>query len=403
MLTCKKFNELVVPLLYKSVWLSRPSALACFQSALSARPQLARLVKSLHVGPDSTMPHWYYPLQIEDAWGGSSPARTSIKTSLRDLDDAKLLPQCCSRYHAWNVKSSGYDAASRAVSQALLAAQRDIDVDLDAYEQSSLGLRLSPHEAKVRIWEAQASFDLYLMAMRRWEDEQGISGSEESENQGVSDYPPLSVLGYSTSAPPASESGSSAAAITVSRTELLRHLARPHAITDRFDHPLIFARSGVQHFVFGDPTTEMGRRHRNEGSAAEEWSALFAPSATGLDLSLPNTATIGSLLDLLRAVLVVTENLVNLSLTGFLDLAIFGNHSTSLTLKHLKSLSAGPPPLHWFEPLPLILNHVALEELRICGLRLHEDELSDILARLPSLRKLQWSIMGRYPRHEAES
>lgn len=260
MLASKKFNELVVPVMYKSVWLSRPSALASFQSALSARPQLACLVQSLHVGPDSTMPHWYHPLSIEDSWGSSWPARTSITTSLREPEDGKLLPRWCNRHLnlEWDVKSAGHDTPSRAIHQALLVAQRDIDVDLNRYQRSMRGMILSSHEAQVRTCEVQASLDLYLMAMRRWEDEQGIvSSSGNPKNKSVSDYPPLNVTGYSTSTRPATESSGSVAPFTVCRSELLRHLAGPHAITDRFDHPLIFARSGVENLVFSDGITEI--------------------------------------------------------------------------------------------------------------------------------------------------
>lgn len=115
--------SLVVPILYSSIWITRPSSLASFHLALTSKPALGRLVKSLHVGPSDVSPEWD-PLLCDEGYILSDcsnesemykPDRYFLITSLQSDEEAKLLPAWCARDRQWALDEPGRSAAARAV------------------------------------------------------------------------------------------------------------------------------------------------------------------------------------------------------------------------------------------------------------------------------------------------
>lgn len=447
-LASRKLYALVVPLLYSSVWITRPSSLAAFHLALTAKPALGRSVRSLHVGPCEEGPEWeptHYQQEelISHSFDSESAsldsiasARASIYTSLRDDKEAarRLLPKWCKSDRRWPLDwpdSNG--GPSAAVYNALEEAQRVIDINLPRFSYNGKGQRISFPQREVRLGEVQAALDLYLIKMRRWEDERGIehlqvadSDEDEDEDESSSEgeeqdsgeeqdekgkrklrdddlkYPTLYLTGYPIR--PRSTINdkplNSTELFTLDRADILQHLARRHAPSDRFDHPLLFSRAGLSIVKYDGWKYEPGsRKPYVDSERADTWDEeLFSPPCTTPDYALPNTATLGSLLSLLSSVLSHTPNIQNLSLSGFLERAVCGNRPTLAMLKKLRYLSLGPPPNVWWAPLRLAALPDGLQDLRLCGIRLHEEQLEDVIKMLPSLKTFQWSMIHRYSR-----
>lgn len=268
-----------------------------------------------------------------------------------------------------------------------------------------------------RLAEAQAVLDLYLMELRHWEDEKGISrgradsdqdsssSSEDEEEdsdepEGV-EYPSLVLTGYP--APPSRPShprfSEPQERFVIDRAQILRHLARPRCEHDWFDHHVLFARSGEQSILSAICEYDFGGRatHKFRREPDENWDEFFFdPDASSPDWSLPNTSTIGSLLSLLSSVLSHTTNLENLSLTGFLERAACGTRGAAALLKKRRTVTFAPPPFTWYAPLHLKLLPAGLEELQLSGIRLHEEELAAIIRMFPRLKRFQWSMMYQF-------
>lgn len=401
--TSQTFYCLVAPILFRSVFISTPSALGSFCLALHNRPQLAGLVKNLYVGPEDELPRDWNPLVEEEGFECSECSDVLdchhappilITSSLRSEEESRLLPQGCSPSRPWPLDRAGRGARSSAVFAALQAAQKSIDIDLLGFSISSSGVDFGRVEWLTRLWEAQAVLDIYLIALRRWEDVQGIVNEDSPPHPGK-DYPLLRLSGWASSLGSGLDDrpSTSPEQVAVSRTQVLQHLARRQAITDRFDHPLPFLRSGIS-IIRALHTGFQARRDREAtqsrapaaGACAVD---LFSSSQRSRDYLLPKTASVASLLSLLRSVLVQMLNLRNLTLAGFLELAICGSHPAPLRLASIKSLSIGPPA--HYDLGCVRLSHLAgVEELRICSLRQHNEiEITSVIDELPQLHQLQ--------------
>lgn len=419
-LASRSLYALVIPVLYTSVVITRPSSLASFHLAMTSKPALGRLVKNLHVGPCEVSPQWdpidfhagFYHSDCSLNSDAVEPSRVYIRSSMQSQAEVDLLPLWCQPDRKWpldwySVRSKGL---VEVVFEALYDAQKTIGVNLRRSHQDYKGKQLSSSEHTIRLAEVQAALDLYLMMMRRWDDRHGITREQlpdddeddggsmaEREEAAVvqgSAYPTLFLTGYAAGS--RSSKGKSTAPeerYVLSRFTILQHLARRHSILDNFDHPLIFARSGESTKQYGSFWSDHGGRQELVG---DDWDDYFAPDDCSPDHALPNTATLGSLLSLLSSVLSYASNVENISLTGFLERALCGSRGSAAVLKKLRFVTLGPPPKLWYAPLRL--EHLApgLEELRLCGIRLHKDELNAVLAMFPTLKRLQWSMMHKH-------
>lgn len=296
---------------------------------------------------------------------------------------------------------------------------------------------------EVKIFMIQAALDLYLLQMRRVEERDGLlvrpwseaTAAAEETNQRLHtgkcrSYPPLLVKTPwpSKAAVDAISKGPKPFVITLA--QINEHLARRGSTTDRFDHPLIFSRSGVKNFLdegpgrgeyvgqdpyqlaHEDDFRPLYKDKKYDGDYADLWGVrgldrgyrregvVLPPDlSSDIDPTSPTAATLGSLLTMTRAILCTTPSLVNLSLSGFLERAVCGSRSPP-GLKALKELSLGPAPPFWYAPMRL--HHTALEsveKLRIVGVQLFKSEIADIAGRrgaLPNLREVEWTLASKY-------
>lgn len=402
---CKAFYSVTAPLLYRNATLSRPSALDSFARTLNAQPQLYKHIRSLFVGDLSKSPEWETPLvarrrtlhfTVQEPFGSVSkelpgstlPSAWYLSSSLRSPKEAALLPRWCSRGQQVLLEAPETpEPRCQAVFEALQAVQRDLNVDLKRNRASLYGREFSYSvtEWVILLHEAQAALDLYLMAMRRW------------ETVDCSSYPPLMILGYPAPLRPQDLhlQSDDAQPYILTRTDILRHLARPHSPTDRFDHPIHFARAGIDVIHCSSPT---GHHPRN----AAFWDRVL--STGNIDPTLPSTSTMASMLNLLRSLLRRTRNLKALRVTSFLERAVCCSPTSSslAPLPGLHSLLIGPLPAgQWsaplrFAPMP------NLKRLHLCCGLLEPGEIESIVENLTGLECLSWDVQVRFRKGDAE-
>lgn len=281
---------------------------------------------------------------------------------------------------------------------------------------------------------AQAALDLYLTHLRKLEDQAASSEPHQPTQPVGRSYPRLalklsSTAMASTPTGAATSLGDSQATLTLTESQLLAQLERRGSPTDRLDHPLILARSGVLGFnieaknepdyvyLRGDGPYSLDQRleqrHPDRKARSGDCTDLFsmregqelmkgvvgwfAPKSSGsaLDLAISRGATIGSLLALARSILSLTPSLANLSLTGIFERVIGGSRPPP-GLKALRFLSIGPSPPCWHLELDLnadVLNK--LKGLRLCGVELFEAQTKSIAGHegaLPCLRELRYTM-----------
>lgn len=269
----------------------------------------------------------------------------------------------------------------------------------------------------------QACLDLYLAAMRRCEEE-----STDYEGSWRSKPPARRQMFPSQQTPPACRDGSCghyphlklrgclapqrraakktsdnpAPPLVISRSQILNQLARPGASTDRFDSPLLFLQSGAEvgHLDFSPRTGAEDDDDDVPPTASKDdiSSGEIAGLTEEIDIALPPTATINSLLALARSVLGFAPNISNLALTGIFQRVAGSSNRLPPELSALRSLSIGPPPPHWRTPLFLDGSTLAqVKRLRIVGVMLVAEEVQDIAKLLGGqLEMFEWSLADRF-------
>lgn len=300
--------------------------------------------------------------------------------------------------------------------------------------------------------------DLYIIQMRREEDEHGYTiepwsqGWRQPSSYGMptsqpvpsrcksgacGHYPPLVLEPLSSAALPAPQAAERVFWLT--RNQVARHLRRPHdnAKTDRFDHPLIFAREGyplqdadvdkagrrkIRDRLAGprsdldeDPFFAGQEDESDEEEVQEDTEEVARPSGSApygagnasdylrytaqpltSSESSPGVESLSGLLALGRAVLALAPQVTNLSLGGIFHRLLV--NSTPLPNKLLRCLCVGPVLPYWrttftSEGLKRLAN---IEKLRICVEKLSSRELDVICGHgdaLPQLQVVQWEIV----------
>lgn len=392
-LVCRQLRNHVSPHLWRTITITRPSSLFRLYQALVASPERAGLVDSLHIGPQDILPADWWPLRL---------GRRGIVSSLPQT----RLPSGCSPGQVWPLDGSARGCQQVAVLDALQVAQECFDVDL-------LEDKLVPTEKVEAILMVQATLDLYLEKVKSIEEKKGTPIQHQS-CQGQCRHYPTVVIGASTAS--AHSAPVPDGALRLERSQLLRHLARPGATTDRFDNPLLLARAGVRISV---TTPSDNLRHRDGFCGAQyrlrqghldiaarekqlwpdaelltEEDNSPAPSggSGGLNAALLSTGTLGAILRLTRDVLRITKRVKSLSLTGFLPHALDGHQLGP----GVRRLSLGPPPSRWAATPPLTeLKHI--EELSLGGIPLDQVDIHNMLQNTPKLKRLQWSYVDKLP------
>lgn len=236
--------------------------------------------------------------------------------------------------------------------------------------------------------EVQAALELYYLRC--------------CADKAADSFPRLSV-GSALKSPPQ-------ASLHVTRAQLYSRLARVGGPADCFDHPLLYARSGMAWRADGPNAIEQNsleganeeRQALNafawpEESLSEEEPYLYPVDLSDpFDQALPATITVAGNLALARCLLALTPITEALSLTGFFECAVVGNDFSS-ALPLLRILNLGPPPTVWTTwPCYQHPTFSNVEKLRICGGTLIPSEAAafrNSSGAWPALRELQWSIV----------
>lgn len=150
-------------------------------------------------------------------------------------------------------------------------------------------------------------------------------------------------------------------ALVLSREQLARHLARPGCLTDRLDHPLHCARSGI------DTTKDFDR-----AALLDELRGQYGQPST--------LFTAVSVLNGLTFVLASVSKITSLALTGILERAV---DWSAASLPRNQPYSVGP----FLVPTPVRLPALSsLEELHLCDVDWTVQEADDTENGFPALR-----------------
>lgn len=423
-LASKGLNSLATPSLYRDVVITRPSALYFLQRTLKSHPERAKLTRRLHLGPLDALPEGWWPLTNAfldgDGWQPMKSvlgtAYTWIKTSLSKAQ----LPSHYDENHSWALSRPLAGCREAAIREALQSAQAALDVNVRVEGQRIATSRVAA------IMEVQAALDVYLESCKRVEDgieevrkvaRPGARVPLQCRNGQCSHYCALDIWGTSHRC---SRPWPPAGVYSCSRNDLLRHLARPGSPTDRFDHPLVFARSGFD--VSVNPALGKGHQYHSTPGTGTHWRLVgdtffYDEDCDWPDLAslqkdaerswlwesdedwaprneiLINTGTIGQTLRLARSVLASLVNVEDLSLSGYLERVLDGKQHVS----NVRRLSLGPPPPYWDVSISLA-GLDRLEQLHLCEVPAAEGELRPIIDELFHLRKVYWSLTETFPR-----
>ena len=156
-LVCKEINAQVTPVLWATVAITRPSALCALQQALTAKPEWAKMTRSLHIGPQDTLPSYWWPLSRTVVGAGQYTAALGpesgftshwIATSL----DKALLPSGCVSRQAWRWDRSTPGCRGAAVSQALGVIKAALGLNLRAHSWNIGGFRRNKQDTYNCVW-----------------------------------------------------------------------------------------------------------------------------------------------------------------------------------------------------------------------------------------------------------
>lgn len=436
-LVCKELKEQVTPLLWRTVTITRPSALHAVQQALLTGPQRGNPITSLHIGPQDVLLSYWWPLSSVCLEGDSKYASTAGQSEFNSYWwiasslEQDALPFDCSTRQPWRCNSRAAGCRGAAVYEALQVIQKTLGLKLvqrGRREQRAIGL----------VFAAQAALDLYLEKIRLLEVQKPElielakkpRAPLQCRNGSCDHYPSLqlkdmpSSAGITSSGDRSQQPTSPHNAIVLRYAGILEHMARPGAPTDRFDHPLIFERSGVQVIVNnparkGPQTYYPSQASYQIGNAT--WSrrqhgtfrwpaSATSPDAAKQFLSTGTgtsrrgnassgaaaTSTIDCVVEVALDVLNHTTKLENLSLTGYLPAVI--SSWQERTVSSLRRCSVGPTMPGW-DPRLGFPRLKTIEELRLCGVELTEAEARTV-AQLSRLKKLDlvlgaWQKRGR--------
>lgn len=224
-------------------------------------------------------------------------------------------------------------------------------------------------------------------------------------------YPRLVLSGFSSTSNGAAATTSVQAnsdVFVLSRAQIWRHLTRRGGSLDVFDHPILFARTGFR----GNPINDYGRAilehylvgpypelFQSEINADARQHETFAEQEEELIESqgLAPKYTICGINIAVTTLIIRSTNLINLSLTGTLDLCLSFEIET---FKTVRSLSLGPLFPLWmdtslFKLLPGQWRD--LENLRVCGAYINAIEAEQIAGKytcFPALKRFQWEMVS---------
>lgn len=437
-LTCRETNAQVTPLLWREISITRPSSLYALHQSLLAHAHRAKLIQSIHIGPQDILPRHWWPLsstfvEPERRPEGLLPVKMYdrphrwIASSL----DRNDLPAGCGATAAWRWDQRSPSCRGAAVYAALEVIKDQLGLTRVFDHLSTSAQVVEP------VFEAQACLDLYLQRIRSLEEQNpnlshaaapGASVPLQCHNGQCTYYPALilkdvprrSLEALELTPRCSSSATSSTNTFVISYSRVLCHLARKGGATDRFDHPLLLARSRFRiitqapaasgplayypsqatYEAHGDPRGNLyheisdwpglkvlqneARRLTSEGNDAGQYAAALS------------TAVVGKVVALARSVLfLAATSLQNLSLTGYLSKAITAGLSDALPLPSLRRVSLGPYLPRW-QGSVCLQGLGQIKELRICGAILGQWAVRVIARDMPRLRRFEWSLENEF-------
>lgn len=406
----KGFSSFIIPLLYRHVRLTRPSALRSFLQALLSRPSIGEGVHSLHLGPEKELPLDWWPLRLAK-YGDTEPQSITL------LLGGEGVPwRNCPRHELHLDPSGPEDVRAKALKDALAVATQHLGVTLSEPPRQRYGTsQLRPDERCVSILELQAIMELYYFRLLRCDEsakaaakgEAGSSkrkrGSGSSDGETQPTYPRLSLEPSTLfTCLPSEESGDKV--FLVSESQIEQRLASSGSPIDDFDHPYLFARSGAPWIAEG-PRQHLRLYHGTQGWVGRTKLSLSTYEAAGSttppptpswdSLSLATPPTVSNVVANARCLIALAPRVHSLSLTGLFHGLAAGEHLAALD--QLRSLTIGPFSEAWIMDLKLERPEFdQIVRLRLCQLLSDEEaeKVSGDGAALPQLRELQWSIQG---------
>lgn len=342
-LVSREVYSFVAGILYDHVVITRPSILRSFVAAIHLRPALGRLVRSLWIGNIDAIHNEWWPL------------RAAGNAMVSSITDSSLLPRGTTLGQQWTISTLYPSMLAEQQGLYLHSKQLpDDDEGLTDYTRSRISYLLTASswsiantgvhpssigfsrsgwigddEWTVRVYQLQGRLDAILLQLTK-------------------DNGQWRPLDFYLSLPSAT----------------------PFRGVDRFDHPLVYARSGATALRVPSNAWHAEDVGRDRGDSAEDYADLFhtgAPEGRVLHYNTHNDSTIGGILNACRSLLAMLPLLQHFGCTGYLERAIAGWRGGS-DMKRLLTVSLGPPPPFWSCALSLNQRSLdSVETLHIAG------------------------------------
>ncbi|PWN18162.1 hypothetical protein BCV69DRAFT_86690 [Microstroma glucosiphilum] len=345
-LVSKRLYSLMIPLIYTHVRLTKPSDLLLYAQTVSSRPCLSQHTRSLWIGPDEDH------VESRNCWP-LNEYRTAMISSITDPLELpiRLDAGTCYSFEAGQPLSSEgwlFEAARvviREASRTVGDPQYGRGVSLRCGGTVSFdGKKLGLNEGQIRVYQVQQVLDCFLQSLRKRQQLRSAPGPALRESSTICSL-------------------------------------RTHPASDRFDHPLVYARTGTDSKW---PTCDWALLKKamvdeEEDIKAEVQRSILHTSTeysgeccVDLEEAICGEVraavpSVVALVLLSRVVLAQSPNLVGLALKGYLQQAVTGTKNDQ-RFERLHLLALGPPGRH--PEAHLRLSHAGLasvKKLRLWG------------------------------------
>lgn len=444
-------RDIVSGILLRRVRITRPSSLRSLFTLLARRPDLAAHVKSIHLGPDKEPDSIWYRWPIAGA--GYGWPNLGLRSTLDEITDAARVPPWYSRDTIWHDLDRNGKCTTHAVSNAIEAATKGLDVEPWRKAYSKSGLHIGIRAWTSRLFLLVAALDVYILRMREVEDACNYDHPSVSQwlrlwpqecikNTCSHEYPRYQVLFEPSRLPTEIASNDGHQVFTVTEAQLWEHLERRRGPADNFDHATIFTSSTRLGLDIGeeqwkrvrdelqgpgapqvytdthwrqlmgyDPYQELdcvydpleklpsGRSRYEEASQEEKEAGRQRAASPSPDKSegrpkgrpVQNRANRAEdLLAMAHYIFSLLSQVTNVSVTG-----LFFRALPALQAQSVRSLIIGPRARYWDDVLPPdVTSCKNLVRLRIVGM-MSSSDATKIVQQLRHLKHLEWEVIDQ--------
>lgn len=263
-LVSKRFNRISNRLLYAHVRLTKPSDLLLYARTVSMRPSLAKHTKTLWMGPDENH------MEARSQW----PLNKDLTAMRSSISEPSQLPAGVHPGTFWSFAAGEPVAEDWLAETARLVIReasrrvghtkhgRGVSLRRGGF-LSYDGKQLDTHEGTLRVYWVQQILDSFLRDVRNRESSCSAPGRlvrtshtairDASTQQSI----PVGRSGAPSQSPP--------------REYVSASPLRLHDAFDRFDHRMLYARSGKRP---ERPTYDPSLTDRRPGWSVEEWRLI---------------------------------------------------------------------------------------------------------------------------------